>query len=88
MAVLLAAVVGLALVLCVLGLAWVTVAVAVLVLSGAGLAALRLSGLDPVGRVSTTGELAVRGRRPVIALQGFGGLDVPADPEPAPKHGR
>lgn len=78
MVVLLAVVVVLALLLCVLGLAWITIAI--LVLSGAALAALRWSGLDPVGLVRPTGELAVVGALPATAPpQGFGGRDVLVD---------
>ncbi|WGW12293.1 glycosyltransferase family 2 protein [Saxibacter everestensis] len=75
MGVLLAIAVGLALVLCALGVAWITVGI--VVLAGAGLAALRWSGLDPVGLVYRTGELTTA--KSSTAPQGFGGVDVPAD---------
>ncbi|MDJ0392415.1 glycosyltransferase family 2 protein [Rhodococcus sp. G-MC3] len=74
---LLAAVVALALVLCALGLAWATIAI--LVLSGAAFAAVRWSGLDLMGLIRPTGELAGIGPLPAPAPQGFGGLDVPSD---------
>jgi biofilm PGA synthesis N-glycosyltransferase PgaC len=71
-------VVGLALACVAIGVAWPVISV--LVLAGAALAALRLSGLDPFGPHLGTGEPAkakhsVRGSSP----QGFGGLSVPVD---------
>ncbi len=77
-AVLLAPVVGLALACIAIGVAWSVIAG--LVLAGAGLAALRLSGLDPFGFHLGTGEPAttkhsVRGSSP----QGFGGPGVPLE---------
>jgi hypothetical protein len=51
-----------------------------LVLTGAALAALRLSGLDPCGLLLGTGESAQTSRAAAAANpQGFGGLGVPAD---------
>jgi hypothetical protein len=76
--VLLAAVVGLALACVAIGVAWPVISG--LVLGGAALAALRLSGLDPFAFHLGTGEPA-RAKHSVQALspQGFGGLSVPVD---------
>jgi cellulose synthase/poly-beta-1,6-N-acetylglucosamine synthase-like glycosyltransferase len=75
---LLAAVITLAVICVVLGIAWSVIAG--LVLAGAALAAVRFSGLDPFGLPQGTGEPATL-RRPNDAphSQGFGGEDVPAD---------
>jgi hypothetical protein len=75
---LLAAVVGLALVCDSLGVAWSIIAA--LVLAGAALAALRLSGLDPCGILQGTGEPATLHHSVGAPThQGFGGVDVPSD---------
>jgi biofilm PGA synthesis N-glycosyltransferase PgaC len=71
------AVIGLAFACMAIGVAWYVIAV--LVLCGTALAALRLSGLDPVGFVRGSGETADHGRSPASNPQGFGGLDVPVD---------
>jgi biofilm PGA synthesis N-glycosyltransferase PgaC len=77
-ALLLAGVVGLALACTWLGVAWLVIAV--LVLTGAALAALRLSGLDPFGLVLGTGEPADSHHvSQPSSPQGFGGRDVPVD---------
>jgi hypothetical protein len=72
-------VVGLALVAGILGFGWSIASVCVL--AGAAMAALRLSGLDPFGRVLGTGEPAaaqpVAGALTEGDLEGFGGPDVP-----------
>ena len=74
---LLAAAVGLALVCSVLGVAWPIISF--LVLAGAAVAALRMSGLDPMGLLFRSGELAPVDSGPRRRPQGFGGRDVPAD---------
>jgi hypothetical protein len=75
---LLAAVIGLALICASLGIAWSVIAG--LVLAGAALAAVRISELDPFGGRQGTGEPATL-HHSVDApdQQGFGGEDVPAD---------
>lgn len=89
--VLLAAVVGLALACIAIGVAWSVIGG--FVLTGAAFAALRLSGLDPLGPLLGTGELANVDHSLTAPPQGFGGLDVPADaarawPQQAPGLGR
>jgi biofilm PGA synthesis N-glycosyltransferase PgaC len=75
---LLAAVVGLALICVMLDIAWPVIAV--LVLAGAALAAVRLSGLDPFGLMHGTGEPAtLHHSANAPDHQGFGGEGVPAD---------
>lgn len=74
--VLLAAVVGLALACIATGVAWSVIST--LVLTGAALAALRLSGLDPFGLHLGTGEPARASHStPALSPQGFGGVGVP-----------
>ena len=75
--VLLAAVVGLSLACTAIGVAWPIIGG--LVLAGAALAALRLSGLDPLGSLLGTGELAAFDFSLKAEPQGFGGLDTPGD---------
>jgi poly-beta-1,6-N-acetyl-D-glucosamine synthase len=76
--VLLAAVVGLALACVAIGVAWAMIGG--FVLAGAALAALRLSGLDPLGPILGTGEPANVDYSLVTSkTQGFGGSDVPLD---------
>jgi hypothetical protein len=74
---LLASVIGLALICAALSIAWLVIAG--LVLAGAALAALLLSGLDPFGPMQGTGEPATL-HHSVRELNhhGFGGNDVPA----------
>jgi hypothetical protein len=75
---LLVAVVGLALLCFVIGVAWYVIGT--VVLAGAAMAALRLSGLDPFGLLLGTGEPAsTHHSLGASDHQGFGGLDVPAD---------
>ena len=57
------------------GVAWSLIGA--FVLTGAALAAMRLIGLDPLGRFLESGELATAVT--FEAPQGFGGVDVPAD---------
>ncbi len=77
-AVLLAIVEGIDAACIALGVAWSVIGA--LVLAGAAMAALRLSGLDPFGLLLGTGEPATT-HHAVGAPdhQGFGGLDVPVD---------
>jgi biofilm PGA synthesis N-glycosyltransferase PgaC len=73
----LAGVVLLALVCLASGVAWLVIGG--LVLAGAMLAALRFSGLDPLGAILGTGELAIFDHSRTAKPQGFGGSDVAAD---------
>jgi cellulose synthase/poly-beta-1,6-N-acetylglucosamine synthase-like glycosyltransferase len=85
--VLLTAVVSLALACITIGVAWAVIGS--LVLAGAALAALRLSGLDPFGPLLGTGEPASIGPSVVTSkAQGFGGSDVPRGTSQPPDHGR
>jgi cellulose synthase/poly-beta-1,6-N-acetylglucosamine synthase-like glycosyltransferase len=69
-------VVGLALAFVAIGIAWPVISG--LVLAGAALAALRLSGLDPFGRHLGSGEPAkAKHSMRASSPQGFGGLGVP-----------
>ena len=80
--VLLAAVVGLALACTAIGVAWAVIGG--FVLAGAALAALRLSGLDPLGPLLGTGEPGNVDYSLVTSKpQGFGGSDVPVEAAPA-----
>jgi cellulose synthase/poly-beta-1,6-N-acetylglucosamine synthase-like glycosyltransferase len=75
---LLAAVITLAFICVVIGIAWSVIAG--LVLAGAALSALRFSGLDPFGLPQGTGEPAtLRHSADAPNHHGFGGGDVPAD---------
>jgi hypothetical protein len=77
--VLLAVVVGLALACSAIGVAWFVIGA--FVLAGAGLAALRLSGLDEFGLFLGSGELAKVDYSLTSKAQGFGGSDVAVDAE-------
>ena len=76
---LLAVVVGLALACSAIGVAWFVIGA--FVLAGAGLAALRLSGLDEFGLFLGSGELAKVDYSLTSKAQGFGGSDVAVDAE-------
>jgi poly-beta-1,6-N-acetyl-D-glucosamine synthase len=87
-----AAVVGLAFACIAVGLGWLVIAA--LVLGGTARAALRLTGLYPLGLILDSGENAELDGSPASKPQGFGGIDVPvnaaspahedeAGPEPA-----
>ncbi len=72
----LAGVAGLALACAFIGIAWSMIAV--FVLAGAGVAALRVTGVDPFRLVFGTGEPAITDRTVgVNERHGFGGADVP-----------
>ena len=75
-AIAIAAVVGLAFACLAVGIAWYVVAV--LVLAFTAHAALRLSGLDPLGFALGNGETADVDASSASKPQGFGGWDVPA----------
>jgi len=70
-----AAVVGLAFACLAIGVAWLVIAF--LVLAFTAHAALRLSGLDPLGFALGNGETADLDASSVSEPQGFGGWDVP-----------
>jgi len=80
----LASVVGLAFACIAAGVAWTVIAV--LVLAGTAQAALRLSGLNPLGLVRDSGETAKRNTPAAFEPQAFGGLDVWGDRPPIAWH--
>ena len=73
-----AVIVALALACAITGVAWPLIAV--LVLTFTAHAALRLTGLDPLGPILGSGENAVGSGPPVTRLEGFGGRAVPPVP--------